>query len=471
MIQKNNFTSNSYGVYLTFNESLTYIGWSFDNQIVKNYFLNNTYGIYSNIGSATFVNSQFNTTILENEMRNNVYGIFLYLSPVNKILENTISQNDYGLHIELSSGNSITNNSIAENRMNGLTLHLASDNFLISNNITNSDVGVTLSLSSDNLIYRNVIADNRFGMDISLSSDNTIYNNDFVGNVQQVVTDGLSSNKWNSTYPSGGNYWSDYTGTDRYSGPYQNETGSDGIGDTPYIIDINELFGTYNIDYYPLMKPCIVECYALTIISEVGGTTNPVPGTYTYVNGTSVQVTAIPDNGYSFDYWMLDGFVREENPITVIMTSNHNLTAYFVDDIAPEIGDPSQNPPPDNVQPFQNVTVLVNVIDYGTGIHNVTLWYSLDNGTSWTPLNMTEISAGTYQATILGHENGTWVSYKIVAYDNAGNNATKDNNGYYYKYHVIPEFPSTIILPLLMLTTLIATVLLKKKRKTKLQLP
>jgi hypothetical protein len=35
----------------------------------------------------------------------------------------------------------------------------------------------------------------------------------------------------------------------------------------------------------------------------------------------------------------------------------------------------------------------------------------------------------------------------------------------------IPEFPSTIILPLLMLTTLIATVLLKKKRKTKLQLP
>jgi hypothetical protein len=35
----------------------------------------------------------------------------------------------------------------------------------------------------------------------------------------------------------------------------------------------------------------------------------------------------------------------------------------------------------------------------------------------------------------------------------------------YYAYTVIPEFPSTMILPLLMLTTLIVTVLHKKKRK------
>lgn len=50
-------------------------------------------------------------------------------------------------------------------------------------------------------------------------------------------------------YPSGGNHWTDYSGTDSYRGPYQNETGSDGIGDTPYVIDEN------NIDTYPLMAP------------------------------------------------------------------------------------------------------------------------------------------------------------------------------------------------------------------------
>jgi hypothetical protein len=55
-------------------------------------------------------------------------------------------------------------------------------------------------------------------------------------------------NFWDVDYPSGGNYWSDYGGVDVYSGPYQNETGSDGIGDTPYILDEN------NIDHYPLMN-------------------------------------------------------------------------------------------------------------------------------------------------------------------------------------------------------------------------
>jgi hypothetical protein len=54
---------------------------------------------------------------------------------------------------------------------------------------------------------------------------------------------------WDDGYPSGGNYWSDYAGIDVFSGPYQNITSYDGIGDTPYIIDAN------NTDRYPLMNP------------------------------------------------------------------------------------------------------------------------------------------------------------------------------------------------------------------------
>jgi hypothetical protein len=57
-----------------------------------------------------------------------------------------------------------------------------------------------------------------------------------------------SVNAWDDGYPSGGNYWSDYTGVDLRKGPYQNETGSDGIGDTPYSIDSD------NADRYPLMN-------------------------------------------------------------------------------------------------------------------------------------------------------------------------------------------------------------------------
>lgn len=218
------------------------------------------------------------------------------------------------------------------------------------------------------------------------------------------------------------------------------------------------------------------ENVTITISTTDGGTTDPHPGAYTFSYGLYVNVTAFPNVGYSFSYWLLDGNIRTENPITVIMDSNHTLEAYFIDDIPPEISEPWQDPPPDNVQPLQNVTVRVNVTNFGTGIKNVTLWYSIDNGTSWTILNMTALPIPsdtwvTYEATIDGYGNCTWVRYKIIAYDNAGNNATKDNNGYGYQYHVIPEFPYTPILMLLMLTTLIAAVLLKKKRKTKPQLP
>jgi hypothetical protein len=47
-----------------------------------------------------------------------------------------------------------------------------------------------------------------------------------------------SVNFWDSGYPSGGNYWSNYTGVD---------ADNDGIGDEPYTIDAN------NTDRYPLV--------------------------------------------------------------------------------------------------------------------------------------------------------------------------------------------------------------------------
>ncbi|MGB9778502.1 MAG: InlB B-repeat-containing protein, partial [Candidatus Bathyarchaeales archaeon] len=70
--------------------------------------------------------------------------------------------------------------------------------------------------------------------------------------------------------------------------------------------------------------------YTLTIITTTGGTTNPAPGTYTHVEGTSVQVTAIPNVNYNFAYWELDGVYNgANNPTTVLMDKNHTLKAFF----------------------------------------------------------------------------------------------------------------------------------------------
>jgi len=63
-----------------------------------------------------------------------------------------------------------------------------------------------------------------------------------------VASLGGSIDAWDDGYPSGGNYWSDYTGVDLFTGSGQNETSSDGIGDVPYEIDEN------NQDHYPFMQ-------------------------------------------------------------------------------------------------------------------------------------------------------------------------------------------------------------------------
>jgi hypothetical protein len=94
----------------------------------------------------------------------------------------------------------------------------------------------------------NVANNSRFG-GIFCSSSNTLYHNNFVNNTNQVVVENSGVNAWDNGYPSGGNYWSDYNGTDFYRGSSQNESGLDGIGDFPYVIDQN------NTDMYPLMTP------------------------------------------------------------------------------------------------------------------------------------------------------------------------------------------------------------------------
>jgi PKD repeat protein len=70
--------------------------------------------------------------------------------------------------------------------------------------------------------------------------------------------------------------------------------------------------------------------YTVTITSTSGGTTDPVPGSYLYDEGTVVPVTAISDSGYVFDHWTLDGSpAGSTNPINVLIDCDHDLEAVF----------------------------------------------------------------------------------------------------------------------------------------------
>lgn len=152
----------------------------------------------------------------------------------NKITDNSIDQSGYAVYIVISDGNIVSGNNITNNKDFGVSVDRSSNNTFSGNSITRNKCGV--SFEPIDRFYN--------------SSDNRFYHNNFVDNAEQVhfYTPGCI-NVWNDGYPSGGNYWNDYVGVDLHHGPYQNETGSDGIGDTPYTIDEN------NQDNYPLMEP------------------------------------------------------------------------------------------------------------------------------------------------------------------------------------------------------------------------
>ncbi|UCH31247.1 MAG: right-handed parallel beta-helix repeat-containing protein [Candidatus Bathyarchaeota archaeon] len=186
-----------------------------------------------------------NITIYGNEIRNCTDGI------------------DYGESFSNTiSGNIITNNT------NGIGGSAFSDSIFSRNIIANNTVGIYLRWANDNVIHENNITNNDYGIWFSGSNvyNNTFYHNNFINNTNQVYIEQTNPNTWDNGYPSGGNYWDDFPDLyplveDIYSGSDQNESGSDGIWDGPYITDAN------NTDNYPLT----------TIISEFPAWTSMLP--------------------------------------------------------------------------------------------------------------------------------------------------------------------------------------------------
>ena len=75
----------------------------------------------------------------------------------------------------------------------------------------------------------------------------------------------------------------------------------------------------------------------LTITSTRGGevTTSVAPP---YSNGQSVTLTAIPEIGYVFECWRMDGKTLSENPLSVTVGSNTKVEAFFSKDYRPGSG-------------------------------------------------------------------------------------------------------------------------------------
>ena len=132
------------------------------------------------------------------------------------------------------------------------------------------------------------------------------------------------------------------------------------------------------------------------------------------------------------------------------------------DNTPPVIENVYQQPPSDSVYPDDKVVVYANVTDDLSGVKQVILNYTTNNGT-WFSIEMTHLEENLYNATIPEFPYCTNVTYVIIAEDNANHAITTVDLGYTYQYHVIPEFPSVIILPLVMVLSVLAVVLAKRK--------
>jgi len=128
----------------------------------------------------------------------------------------------------------------------------------------------------------------------------------------------------------------------------------------------------------------------------------------------------------------------------------------------PLIGTP-HTAPAANPQPSQEVVVSVNVTDADSGVKNVTLSYSTDNGTLWIDIPMEyNSSSGMYETVIPEQPAGTTVKYEITAFDFADNKFVENNLGTLYVYAVIPEFTVTTLWLILLLAAI--SILAAKKK-------
>ena len=226
-----------------------------------------------------------------------------------------------------------------------------------------------------------------------------------------------------------------------------------------------------------------LESFAMARASEVDTTPPTIlvlsPENETFYPKNNITLTFTVDEPTDWMGYSLDGqanvTITGNTTLTSLLDGSHyvvvyandtvgnmgtsNMVYFTVDTTPPNITDVSQIPLENNVQPEDEVKVNATVIDVTGGVERVALNYTNGNGT-WMTIEMTSLSVhpNVWSAIIPSFPYGTNVTYIVTAEDAVGNAVTSEELGYATQYQVVPEFPSFLVLPLFIMTTLLALI-------------
>jgi len=172
-------------------------------------------------------------------------------SPLHAGSFNGLSINAMNTNALLISGNMIHGMGVSGMKQGSYALQIENGRGITVSNNTFEGANTSVSLTFDGNItfYGNYVIDEYKALSFIGVNNAIFYHNDFEQFNVTAFFFASTNLSFNASYPVGGNYWSNYTGVDHNSGPDQNTPGSDGIGDTPYILNATLK------DHYPLMKP------------------------------------------------------------------------------------------------------------------------------------------------------------------------------------------------------------------------
>jgi parallel beta-helix repeat protein len=364
LIRHNNITHNRAN-YDYLSSGILTLGDSYNITVTRNNIIANSNGLFL---------WGHDNTVSQNDVSNNAQNGMSVLGDNCVVTQNNMTGNQ-GVAISIGSNCFVSSNNIVAN-LNVAIFVQGSNDTIVSNNIVGSakpfeeiylcsHEGIMLYFASNCTVRANNIIDKSdYGISIYSCSNNMILHNNFINNLKQFYLY-ESANFWDNGYPSGGNYWSDYKGSDEFNGPNQNLPGADGIGDTPQLLDAN------NTDHYPLMTPCLenppLQTCSLTITGVIGGsqikgfydTPYPRPGTYLFIANSTIRVDTQLYYNTFVDHWELDGVnVGSNDYIVISMNKNHALKAVL--SLVPPL-EVSINPTTANIDPGESVTFTSSV--------------------------------------------------------------------------------------------------------------